>query len=414
MEGKRTLSVVYLEGWGFPYGMAAIQKMRLVSKSLLRAGARVTVISNRAVHRRGTIPDFSPNGNFEGIEYVHTTGAVYRPASFVGRNTLKIRGVINELLLLFRLARQRRVDAAILGSLSFWRVLYYSCVAHAFGFPLVYEYVEFLSSHTTRQSLMRRVNDRLIDRYVFRLVAGVLPISRFLSDHVTRIAPRLPQLQIPVLVDVQRFAAYRNEPGPAYFLFCGSLGYLEVMLFILNAYDQTAPGSNPWHLRLIVNGSRALRRTLEERIRQSPRTPFIQVTSDLSEEELTRSYVNASALLIPMRPNLQDEARFPHKIGEYLSTGNPVITTGFGEVKAFLVDGLNALVAREYDPLAYSEKLAWVMAHPQEARAIGERGRMLALETFDYSIYADRLRTFLSGLAPNGQLRTRIVPEEAR
>ncbi len=397
------MNVLYFEGWGFPYGLAAIQKMRLISRSLVGAGANVTVISNRAVHRRGSVPDFPPEGTFEGINYVYTAGSIYRPDSPLPRNLMKIKGVVKELYLLLRLARQGRIDAAILGTLSFWWVLYYACISRVLRFPLVYEYVEFLSSHSARNSMTRRLNDRLIDRYVFRLVDGVLPISNFLSNHAKRIAPRLPQLQIPVLVDSRRFSPRYVKSDPPYFLFCGSLAYLEVIVFILDAYDRITSDSQSWLLYLIVNGKNDSLKNLQEQIRVRKNASGIRVLSGLAESELEETYANASAMLIPLRPNLQDQARFPHKIGEYLATGNPVVTTDYGEASVYFLDGVNALVASRYEPGEFATKLDWVIAHPGEAKMIGERGRALALRSFEYSLYGDPLREFLSHTAKNGR-----------
>ncbi len=402
------MNVLYFEGWGFPYGLAAIQKMRLISRSLVGAGAKVTVISNRAVHRRGSVRDFPPEGTFEGIDYVYTTGSIYRPDSPIPRNLMKIKGVLTELLLLFNLARRGRIDGAILGSLSFWWVLYYACLSRVLRFPLVYEYVEFLSSHSTRKGMMQRLNDRLIDRYVFRLVDGVLPISNFLSNHAERIAPQLPRLQIPVLVDSRRFSPRHVRSNPPYFLFCGSLAYLEVIVFILDSYDRITCDSQSWQLHLIVNGQNDSLKILEEQIRLRKRASGIRVLSSLTESELEATYANASAMLIPLRPNLQDQARFPHKIGEYLATGNPVVTTDYGEANVYFVDGVNALVASNYEPGEFATKLDWLIEHPREARIIGEKGRALALGSFEYSLYGDRLRDFLSHMAKNGRTGERV------
>ena len=71
--------------------------------------------------------------------------------------------------------------------------------------------------------------------------------------------------------------------------------------------------------------------------------------SNLTNRALNDLYKNAIALLIPLRPTLQDEARFPHKIGEYLASGNPVISTNYGEVKHYFQDGHDMLIASRYD-----------------------------------------------------------------
>ena len=102
--------------------------------------------------------------------------------------------------------------------------------------------------------------------------------------------------------------------------------------------------------------------------------------SNVSDKELSVLYKNATGLLIPLRPNIQDEARFPHKFGEYLISGNPVITTNYGEVKYYFKDMVNALIAEIYDEKAFAEKMYYVITNPSECSIIGQNGKKVALE----------------------------------
>ena len=91
---------VYLGCSGFPYGLAEIQKMILISKSLIATGNSVTVINTQGIHNKADHPELNVSGNFEGIEFVCTSGNPFRSDNFVKRNLLKIKGAINEVCLL--------------------------------------------------------------------------------------------------------------------------------------------------------------------------------------------------------------------------------------------------------------------------------------------------------------------------
>ena len=95
-EDKQKLHVVYLGETGFPYGLAAIQKMTLVSKALIRAGAKVTVINRRGKFSPAKPLDLSVKGVHEGIHYVYTSGTIYRPKKFSARSLQKLRGLVGE------------------------------------------------------------------------------------------------------------------------------------------------------------------------------------------------------------------------------------------------------------------------------------------------------------------------------
>ncbi len=398
MKDRRHLCVAYVGCPGFPYGLAAIQKMRLVARSLVEAGADVTVISNRSVLPAGIEPALSASGSFEGIRYVYTSGDPRRPQTFLRRTLKKIAGVAGEIRYIKSLSREGRLDAAIVVSLDFLWVLYYSILSRIYHFTIVYDYVEYVSGIPTRTGWYYKCNDRLIDRYALSLADGVLPISDFLADHVQRTVPGKPSFRIPVLVDMHRFeekpAPHRNK----YFLYCGSLAYFEIVTFILDAYRLLGRDSDGWGLTLVVNGRPDQHRRLGEELARRGYPASVKVYSHLTDEVLTALLIDASALLIPLRPTLQDRARFPHKIGEYLATGCPVITTKYGEIPKYLTDGESAVIAATYDVHKYRDKLLWTIRHPEEAKRVGARGREVARLHFDYRRYGNGLKEFLLSL----------------
>jgi glycosyltransferase involved in cell wall biosynthesis len=101
-----------------------------------------------------------------------------------------------------------------------------------------------------------------------------------------------------------------------------------------------------------------------------------------------------------MRPTLQDAARFPHKIGEYLAAGNPIITTNFGEIVHYFQNEETALIAEEYDVSQYADKMLFVLNNPEKAKEIGLKGKEMGLREFDYLQYGPRLLNFFRKLLP--------------
>ena len=79
---------------------------------------------------------------------------------------------------------------------------------------------------------------------------------------------------------------------------------------------------------------------------------------NIPREDIPPRYVGASALLIPIEDTVQDYARFPHKIGEYLASGNPIISTNYGEMKnnKVFVDEESVLIASDYNTELFAEK----------------------------------------------------------
>src|SRR6185369_11676899 len=136
--------------------------------------------------------------------------------------------------------------------------------------------------------------------------------------------------------------------------------------------------NNSVFLYLVVNGSKEQKDKLDDYLRLNSQKSKIKIFSNLEQDKLEAYYNNATGLLIPLRPTIQDEARFPHKIGEYLASGNPVISTNYGEVKFYFKDMHNMLIADSYDINQFAEKMRFVIDNISEVKKIGMNGRELA------------------------------------
>jgi len=94
-------------------------------------------------------------------------------------------------------------------------------------------------------------------------------------------------------------------------------------------------------------------------------------------------------LLYLPEPNHVDAQ--PNKLFEYMSAGLPVIASDFplwrrivdGEACGLLVDPL--------DPTAIAAAIEWLLVHPDEAEAMGERGRQAVLHKYNWEREAPKL-----------------------
>lgn len=393
---SKTKHVVYLGSIGFPYGLAEIQKMTLISKGLVYAGYSVTVINRRGLHNAADHKDLLPQGMHDGIAYVYTSGSPFRPDGFIKRNWLKVKGRIAELSFLWRKKRNRELDIAILSTNRFLNVLYYSLLGRVIGFKTLLNYAEYYPAIASSNSATaKRLNSFFYDRYAPRLVSGVLPISEFLIGHLKKNRPRQLYFKVPVLTDVQKFDAITARSGDDYFLFCGDATYKEIITFIIDAFATLE--NKACQLFLVVNGNPADIQAVKDYAAAQTNTGMYRFFSKLPQDELYALYRGAKALLIPLRPTEQDSARFPHKIGEYLAAGKPVVSTNYGEVKHYFQDGVNMLVAGSYDVHQFAKKMQEVIDDPVRAAEIGRAGRKLAEEKFDYRGQSAAFDAFIRG-----------------
>jgi glycosyltransferase involved in cell wall biosynthesis len=406
MTPCKPASVVYLGLDDFPLGLAETQKVRLVSRALIGQGCRVSLVSRWwSSGRWRDTSGLKPSGTFEGIEYLNASGHLYRPGSWLERKRARLRGLAGEIRALARLHSVGHCDLGIVSTGTFSRVIYYRLLSWLLGFPLVLHLVEDYEAMFRDAPWKKRLNAWLFDRYACRMASGVLPISRSLIDRVEHYAPGKPWLKDPGLVDLSRFDGLVRKPGKPYLLFCGYLGYMEIIRFILEAFDlaETDPSVE---FRLVLNGAEADFARFDAERQKLRKADRVVVISGISDRELSQLYLDAYALVIPLRQTPQDRARFPHKIGEYCASRRPVITTAVGEVGERFTDGLNAFVAARYDAGDFARAFEAALADPARADEVGAAGRRLAEEQFDYRRFGPPMKEFVEELAGLSQAET--------
>ena len=383
---------------GFPFGAAAINKCLAVYESLTSHNVDFLIINNRAVHGKNIPVPLGKTGTTNGMKYIYTTPSPYRAQSFFSRNMSHILGRIREFFLLINLGRSRSVDVMFYYPTngSFFELLVYRAISKIFGIRLIAHYVEFRTAFVEDINLFDRLKHRLYDKYFMQFVDAVLPISEFLIRQLESRRYRGRYLKVPPLTDFNQFNIPAPPPKEKFFLYVGSAAYLGAIEFITRAFDETV--DSDYFLFMVVNGSADQMASVESVIQRMKRKENVKIFSKLNYATLIEMYRQAKALLIPLTKNITDVARFPQKISEYLASGNPVITTRNGEIPYYFKDMDNALVAEDYIPQAFAEKMNIVVETPAIAEAIGKRGYATGKKFFDLHSYGSELKRLLVDL----------------
>lgn len=390
--------VVYLGETGFPHGFGAIQKLIMISRSLIDEGATVTVINRKGSFSPDQPVELAIEGVFEAIQYVYTSGSIYKPQSFLTRNIAKLKGIISEFQYLIKLKKAQNLDAAIISCHHFGQTLLYRLYGYLFKIPLAYNHVELASAIVHRKGFFTKINDYLFEQYLIPSMDGAFPISEVLVEDFRKVAPKKKQLKIPILCEFEKFDIQVSPPERDYFLYCGALDYRELLDFILKAYD-LLPEHNPVDLHFVLGGGTPEDLAdLQQHVQSFKKGNQVKIFHNVRHADIPKHYKPAKALLIPLRPTLQDAARFPHKIGEYLASGNPMISTNYGEVAHYFTDQENALIADVYEVEPFAAKMQFVLDHPKTAKKIGQKGLTFGRKAFSYSSYGAQILKFLKDL----------------
>jgi glycosyltransferase involved in cell wall biosynthesis len=408
MDRAYPLHVVFLStSVGFPFGMASSSRIRLLALGLVKQGACVSVLVVRGTEKAGRRSvNSEAHGVWHGINYEYMTGTPLIPRQGLTRALSRIRGLVRTMLRLRKLKGEGKLDVVILYTRDLWTIAKLSNFCHHLGIPVALELCEWpiaqVNAHGGNQGKVEK-----FCREVFHYVDAVIPISSFIEDRVREYGSRegrvIPWLRIPVLVDADEFRNTELKSQETLLMYCGSLGYRNILKTLLDMCvilkerhlsfrmtilgGQSSPDEFRW-MRAYATGVEVLDR--------------VDILEYVNDEELRRIYEEATAFLAPMPNDMQSLARFPTKMGEYLASGRPVITTRFGEAVCYLEDGVNAFVVEECDPVRIAEKVLYVTQHSAKARSVGVEGRNLAYSCFHYELHGTPLLMFLQKIVAEG------------
>ena len=220
-----------------------------------------------------------------------------------------------------------------------------------------------------------------------RKISGMIVISRGLKQYYIDNGCRPDQVFIMnMIVDTTRFINLQKLSCEPYIAYCGTAsnvkdGVNQLILsfaIVLNKhpeYKLYIIGSTPSKQQRFDNYELAKELGIENNI---------VFTGEIPSESIPQMLKNAKVLALNRPNNLQAKFGFPTKLGEYLLTANPVVLTNVGDISLFLKDGQSALIAEPNNPQDFAEKLIWTIEHPDEAKKIGENGRQIAIERFNY------------------------------
>jgi glycosyltransferase involved in cell wall biosynthesis len=388
-------------------------------RGIISAGGGAQILILRPTERSAeTAQNTKQCGRHEGVEYEYTCGATIRSRSFIKRRWLEIKGIARATIAVVK--DRERTDAVLLVT-NFWPyIVYFALLCRSLGILCLQEKSEFPFHNRTPRNLIERVYQAAYKRHVYRCFDGLLVISHPLQEFFAGKIRRTAQLLlVPPIVDPKEFSMRRDDTDELTIVYCGTLTQKkDGILTLIRAFREVCNKYD--NLRLYVVG-RGSGNNDEEESRQLARDFRIEdriiFAGYVPRERLRRLVCDASVLALAKPTGLQSDYCFPSKIAEYLATGNPVVVTDTGEISRYLKDGLNAFVTKPDDTAAFAEKLEFILSNPGLAREVGQKGREIALDAFDYRIQARRIMSFImalqAGRSPRAG-RTRCVQLDNR
>jgi len=111
----------------------------------------------------------------------------------------------------------------------------------------------------------------------------------------------------------------------------------------------------------------------------------------IPQPELPALLSRATAGWIPFLPTPNNVRSTPNKLLEYMAAALPVVASDFGYMRSIVSDAGCGRLATAGDPASHAEKLGLLLERPDEARAMGERGRAAVLRRYTWAGEGEKL-----------------------
>lgn len=230
----------------------------------------------------------------------------------------------------------------------------------------------------------------------------VFTISTYIKKFFADRGLENDKLQVyPMIVDPHRFdGVEKQDVGYRYIAYCGNLqDSKDGVSDLIEAYGTTECAKERFKLLLIGKKPSEKEMTIyNAAIKKHNLSDKVIFTGQVQYYDMPQMLKNADILALCRPANHQAEGGFPTKLGEYLSTGNPVLVTNVGDMELYIKDGVNGYVSKAGDVRMFRDKLDYIATHYDEAITVGEKGTELVYYLFNYKVQTAKVLETLKEL----------------
>jgi len=400
------MNIIILTNESFPIGMAATNRIISYSKGMVELGHFVKVICLRPteIESKGIQNQYAI-GSYKGIEYEYVTGISIWPEP--GKERLKklfylLKGYFKSIKIITSLHKTEKIDCLLLVSNSGIDIILYYFLSKLTGIKYIQEKSEF-PFVLMKKGWWRKLYACFYVNSFYKLFDGMIVMTKTLYNYFkNRVKKNTKLIVVPMTVEPDRFINDKRKikENLNYIAYCGYMGgskdgvpiLIDAFKFVCNEFD---------NIKLYLIGDASNQEEfnkLNQKVSELKLTDKVVFTGRINREDIPMYLCNASILVLARPTSLQAKGGFPSKLGEYLSTGNPVIVTKVGEIPEYLTDCENAFLSEPDSAKAFAEKLKFVLSNIKLAKKVGIEGRKVALKHFNYKIQAKRIINFIDEL----------------
>lgn len=381
------------------FGLVTLNPFPIGNVSTVRYSSYCKALAKRGVFSKVyvTAPSktASPNLNVSGVDkgvfYEYVCGKITWEGdpSVVVKVFYYLYGLLRTALLL----KRDRVNCVLLYSGDFVSYFFIWLCSLVFPFVLVTDKSEYPYGYARKGRL-----GQAFQRLKLKVFDGFVVMTKELVEFYQRVkAKKADVFFLPMTVDSAKFdGVAKNKDVPSYIACVFGVHNRDGLLDTVKAYGiyKNKLGCEAMRLWLIGDFTNLISGPVVAKyIVDNNLCDDVVLKGVLPHEFMPQALVDASCLITTALE--YTSGGFPTKLGEYLLSGTPVVTTSAGEISLYLRDRVDAFVSTPGDVEGVANSLIFVHENENVAKSVAKRGRELALSAFNADSYVSGFASFL-------------------
>lgn len=401
-----TKRIGVLNLYTFPKGMAATSRILAYCKGLQQNGVECKIISFMPKSRK--FGEGKLSGTINQCDYYHFA---FSPKNSQHRITLLLHSLEYRIMNLYckfaavykvySLNQEKEFDYMILSfdslsQLYFFvpvlRLFHIRCVAIADEYPRPIR--DYLKTSVPKWKL-------ILYKIIYNFIDGRVLMTEKLQKFYDENISAKPTLILSSIVDTDRFLSVQaSDHESDYLCYMGNMALskdnvdniIRAFAIIRNDYP---------HLKLLLYGtpSDKDRQIVQNIIDDLHLQGNCRICGRADYNEVPQILASAKILLTSQPNTKRAEGGFPTKMGEYFMSSVPAILTDVGEISEYVTDGVNGYIVEPESPVAYAQKIRYVLENYDTAIDVAKNARIYVLDNFSTDAAGKSMLNFFKELS---------------
>lgn len=234
--------------------------------------------------------------------------------------------------------------------------------------------------------------------YLFERADLLQPISQFWYDKLIALGCNLNQVKLEVHhmgIDGDRFLPARKSQENSHQILIVSIARLVAKKGLVYGIEAVASliAQNPQlNLEYQIIGDGILRPQLESQISQLGVGQQIKLLGWKQQQEVQAIIAQADIVLAPSITSTEGDCEgIPVSLMEAMAQGIPIVSTYHSGIPELVEDGVTGYLVAEKAVIPLTEKLDYLLHHPDIRQKMGQAGRDKVLREYNIQLLCDRL-----------------------